>query len=130
MQKSKGVKLEILIVGGGIILLTAAMLGIYAWIGRFDRRALYGALVGAVLSFLQFLLLVASVQLAANKAEQQDVNGAKSLLAILRLLRYVLLFGALILCALTKHFNPVTLALPVIFVQPALLIGELLRKEK
>ena len=128
MRKETSIAKEILIVGIGVAVLTAAMLGVFALLGRFDGSVLLGGLVGAVLSFLHFLLLVGSVQLAADKAEKQDVRGGKTVLTLSRTLRYVLLFGVLVLCALTKAFHPLALVLPVLFVQPVLMLGELFRK--
>ena len=128
MDPRKIVFQETAIVAVGEIICTAAMVGIFALMGYFDRAVLLGAVVGMVLAIGNFLFMAIGASLAADKAEAQDVKGGQNLLQLSMLLRYGVLFIVLFACGRSKMFNLIALVLPLIFVRPTLTIAEFFRK--
>ena len=78
---------------------------------------------------VNFFFMAVGTSLAADKAEQQDVKGGKTLLQISMLLRYGVLFAALFAFAKSGLCNAVSMVLPLIFVRPILSFGEFFRKK-
>lgn len=129
MDSRKIVFKETAIVLAGQVVCVAAMLGIYALLGYFSREVFWGGAVGALLAVLNFFFMAVGTSLAADKAEQQDVKGGKTLLQISMLLRYGVLFAALFAFAKSGLCNAVSMVLPLIFVRPILSFGEFFRKK-
>lgn len=109
--------------------LCAIMVGVFALLGKFAMDVLWGALAGFFLTVANYFVLAVGVNLAADKAQNQDVNGGKNLLRMSMLLRYVVL--AVLLFALAKSglCNILAMGLPLIFFRPALMLGEFFRKK-
>lgn len=129
MDSRKIVFKETGVVALGETLCVAVMFGVFALLGRLDSRALFGGLLGGVLSVANFLFMAIDASLAADKAERQDVKGGKAVLQGSFLLRYALLFIILFAGAKSGFCNAVALVLPLIFVRPILSIGEFFRKK-
>lgn len=102
----------------GIVICVAAMVGVYALIGKFDLSVLLGAVVGGALALGYYLSMVICADIAAKKALEQDVKGGQALMQVSHIVRMILLFGVWVLCALTKYFDLIALVLPVVFVRP------------
>ena len=102
----------------GIVICVAAMVGVYALIGKFDLSVLLGAVVGGALALGYYLSMVICADIAAKKALEQDVKGGQALMQVAHIVRMILLFGVWVLCALTKYFDLIALVLPVVFVRP------------
>lgn len=113
----------------GQVLGCAGMIGIFALLNRFDTSVLLGAAAGAVLATANFFLMALGANLAADKAEQQDVKGGQALVHFSYLGRMVGLFLLLALCAKSGKCNVPALVIPLIFVRPTLTIAELFRKK-
>ena len=73
----------------------AVMLGIFALLGKFDIAVLLGGLIGAVVAIANFFFMALSVNLAADKAEEQNVKGGQATVRSSYLLRMVLVFVVL-----------------------------------
>lgn len=129
MDSRKVVFQETAVVALGQVLCVAAMLGIFALLGYFDRPVLLGGILGGVLAVLNFLFMAIGTSLAADKAENQDVKGGKALLQGSYLLRTVLLFLVLFAAAKSGLCNVIALVLPLVFVRPILTVGEFFRKK-
>lgn len=130
MDPRKIVFQQTAVVAVGQVIGVAAMFGIFALMGYFDRTVLLGGIAGGVLAILNFLFMAIGASLAADKAEAQDVKGGKSLLQTSMLLRYVVLFVVLFACAKSGLFNTVSLVVPLIFVRPTLTVAEFFRKKE
>lgn len=128
MESRKFVLKETAIVLLGEILCSAAMVGIFALLGKFDSSVVLGAAVGALLATLNFFFMAIGATLAADKAENQDVKGGKALIQSSYMLRLVVLFLILFAFAKSKLCNIFTLVLPLIFVRPTLTVAEFFRK--
>lgn len=128
MDSKKIVFQETGIVAIGEILCTAVMIGVFALLGMYDTSVLLGGIVGAVLAVGNFFFMAIGTSLAADKAENQDVNGGKLLIRNSYTLRLIVLFVILFACAKSELFNLFALVLPLLFVRPSLTIAEFFRK--
>lgn len=117
------------IVALGQALCVAAMVGIFALLGYFDYTVVLGGLMGAVVAVLNFLFMAIGISLAADKAQEQNVKGGKSLVTGSYMLRIVLMFVVLFACAKSGHFHVITLVLPLVFVRPILTVAEFFQKK-
>ena len=129
MDSRKIVLKETAIVSIGVAICTAAMIGIFALLGYFDLKVLWGGIAGGLLSVLNFFFMAIIASLAADKAEQQDAAGGKKMLQSSYPIRLLLLAVILFACAKSGVFNVIALVLPLLFVRPALTIAEFFRKK-
>ncbi len=107
----------------------ALMFGVYAMLRKFGIPVLLGGFVGAVLAAGNFFFMAMAATLAADKAQQQDVEGGKKLMQGSYPIRILVLAGILILCGKSGYFDIVALVLPLLFVRPTLTIGEFFQKK-
>ncbi len=128
MDSRKEVYIQTGFVAGGLLLCGGAMVGIYALLGAFSWKVLWGTVLGSVLSLLNFFFMAVGVTLAADKAVEQDVAGGQKLLRISQLVRYLALFGLLFAAGKSGFFEPLPLVLPLIFVRPILTLQSFFRK--
>lgn len=117
------------IIAIGVLIGTAAMIGIFALIGRYSSKVLLGGIVGAVIAILNFFSMAVISTLAADRAEQQDPEGGKKLLKGSYPIRFLVLAVLLILFAKSGHFHVAALVLPLIFIRPTITISEFFRKK-
>lgn len=128
MDSRKLVIKESAIVLLGVSFCSAAMVGIFALLGKFDSAVLLGALVGTVLSTLNFFFMAVIAMMAADKAESQNVKGGEALIRGSYPVRMILLFIILFAFAKSGLCNPIALVVPLIFVRPTITIAEFFRK--
>lgn len=127
-QSRKFVLKETALVFVGVMLCVALMCGVYALLGKFHLGVVLGGLIGGVLATANFFFMAVGAELAADKAEQDNVKGGKAMIQSSYLIRLVVLFVILFACAKSGLFDTVALVLPLIFVRPVLSIGEFFRK--
>lgn len=128
MDSRKLVFTESAIVALGTALCSAAMVGIFALLGKYDSTVLLGALVGTILSTLNFFFMALIAMIAADKAEQQNVKGGQALIRGSYPLRMAVLFLVLFAFAKSGLCNPIALVVPLVFVRPTITIAEFFRK--
>lgn len=128
MDSRKIVFRETAIILIGQLLCVAAMLGIYFLLGYFTVKVLLGAVVGGVLSVLNFFFMAIGTSLAADKAEQDNVKGGKALIQSSYILRTAVLAVVLFACIKSGFCDVIALLLPLVFVRPILTVGEFFRK--
>ena len=117
---------DILPVMLGELLLTGMMLGVYALIGRFSAKVLWGALLGAGAVLLNFSVMI----FALLKAEKRGSPEKGQLyVKATYALRMLLLAAVLIVALKTKVFDPLATALPLCFQPIAVWLFELFRKK-
>ena len=107
----------------------ALMYGVYALLGKFGISVLLGGLIGALLAAGNFFFMAMTVTLAADRAEQQDVEGGKKLVKGSYPIRILVLAGVLFLCGKSGYFDVLALALPLLFVRPTLTVAEFFGKQ-
>ena len=130
MDSRKFVLRQTLLIAIGQIVGVGVMLGIFALLGRLDYTVVLGGLIGALVALLNFFFMAVSLSLAADRAVQQDAKGGKSLVKSSYAIRTIVMFVVLILCAKSGHCNVISLAVPLLLVQPTLLIAEFFRKKE
>ncbi len=106
-----------------------AMLGIFALLGRYDNTVLLGGLVGGVMTVLNFFVMAIAVNIAADKATEQNVNGGKATIKASYFGRMVVLFVVLFAFARSGLCNPIALVVPLIFSRFTLTLAEFFRRK-
>jgi len=129
MDSRKLVFKETAIILLGEAICVAAMIGIYALLGFYDTDVLLGGIAGAVIAAANFFFMAMMTKLAADRAENQDVEGGKKLLKASYPIRLLVLALVLIACGKSGFFNVLALVLPLVFVRPILMIAEFFRKK-
>lgn len=128
MDSRKFVLKETAIVALGQALCVAAMIGIFALLGYYDRSVLLGGIAGGILSVLNFFFMAVGATLAADKAEAQNVKGGQATIQASYMLRLVLLFVVLFALVKSGYCNVIASVLPLAFTRPILTLGEFFRK--
>jgi len=113
----------------GQVLCTAAMIAVFALVGKYSLSVLLGGLLGAAVATANFFIMSFVANLAADKAASQDVAGGQKLIHLSYLGRMIGMFLVLILCAKSGYFHPLALVLPLAFTRPILTIAELFKKK-
>ena len=130
MDPRKIVLHETLVIAVGTVLCAAVMVGIYALLGFLDRTVVLGALLGSVLSIANFFIMAVSTNLAADKAQEQDVSAGKKLVQSSYMIRLLAIFGILFVFAKTGLCDPLAMVLPLAFVRPVITVYEFFRKKE
>ena len=128
MDSRKIVIKESVTVLAGVSLCSAAMVGIFALLGKFDSAVLLGAIVGAAAASLNFFFMAVIAMMAADKAQQQNIKGGEALIRGSYPIRMAVLFLVLFAFAKSGLCNPIALVVPLIFVRPTITIAEFFRK--
>ena len=129
MESRKLLFHETAVVAAGQAICTAAMIGVFALLGKFDVSVLLGGIVGALIATANFFIMSLFVNLAADKAEAQDVAGGQKLIQLSYMGRMLGMFLALIVLAKSGFFHPLALVLPLAFTRPILTIAEIFNKK-
>ncbi len=133
MNDIRQIKQDILIVTVGEIIAAVLMIGIYFLIRKMSGLAVLGAAAGVFLAVGNYVFMAAGVLSAAKKAEAGDEQGARRVLSVSRLVRYLILFGILLLIVLSKRFElpeMIAVLVPLLLFRPILSLGELFRKKE
>lgn len=129
-MKSKNTAFQNIVpVAAGQVICTLTMTGIFALLGKFDLSVLWGGLVGAAVATANFFFMSYFANLAADKAENQDVAGGQKLIQLSYMGRMASMFLILALCAKSGRFHVLALVLPLIFTRPILTFLELFKKK-
>ena len=128
MDVRKFVLKETRIITIGVCIGVAAMWGIYALLGHFDRTVLLGGIVGAVISVLNFFFMAISANMAADRAMGQDVKGGKKLMQSFMMTRMLVIFVVLIAFAKSGLCDPLAMVIPFVMVRPTITVAEFFRK--
>ena len=129
MNNRKYILSQMLIILLGELVLSALMVGVFAVLGYFDLRVVFGAAAGALIATANHFVLVLGVMAAAGKAEKQDVKGGQALMQMSYMGRLIGLFLVLVLCAKSGVFNLIALVIPLVFTRPILTIAEYFNKK-
>ena len=129
MDMRKTVLCQTGIVALGELVGVVAMIGIFALLGSFDMTVLLGGIVGGLVATGNFLAMAIGVNIAADKAENQNVKGGQATIKISYILRLAVM--VLVLFAFTKSglCNVIALVVPLIFVRITLTVAEFFRRK-
>ena len=128
-ESRKYVIKETLTVLLGVAVCAALMMAVYAIIGKFSLSVALGGLVGTLLAVGNFFFMAMIATLAADRAQQQDVEGGQKLIKSSWPIRLVVLAAVLFICGKSEYFDVVALVLPLVFVRPVLTVREFFRKK-
>ena len=128
MDSRKIVFKETAVVAIGEVILTAAMVAVFAVLGYFQMNVLWGAIIGCAIMIVNYFFRSVTVSLAADKAEQGDPKGAQNMIQLSGIVRLVVM-GVLLVMGIKLGANVIALALPLLFVRPILLLSEFFRKK-
>lgn len=128
MDSRKTVFQQTGVVALGVGLGTAAMLGVFALLDQFAFSVVLGGIVGAVVAIGNFFFMAISVCMAADKAQNQDVQGGQATVKRSYLLRMVVMVVILFAFAKSGLCNVIALVVPLLFVRPTITIAEFFRK--
>ena len=119
---------ETAIIAAGEVIGVALMLVVFALLGRLDRAAVLGGIVGGLLAVGNFLMMAINVSLAADKAAQQNVKAGKAMVSTSYVTRMVVLFVILFACVKSGLCNVIACVVPLLFVRVTITVAEFMRK--
>lgn len=131
VKPQQAVRKETRKVALGTLILTAAMLGVFALLGHFNLRVALGGLYGWLLAVGNFFLLGLTVQRIAetqDAASQEQVNLAKLKMRRSYMLRMLGGAALLVLGLTVLHLNWIACFLPLTFPQLVILAANLWSK--
>ena len=117
------------IVALGEALGVAAMMGIFALLGKFDMGVLWGGIVGGLVAIANFFVMAIGVNIAADKAQNQDVKGGQAAIKGSYLLRMIVMVVVLFAFAKSGICNVIALVVPLVFVRFTLTLWEFFRRK-
>lgn len=119
---------ETAIIAVGEVIGVALMLAVFALLGRLDRTAVLGGIIGGLLAVGNFLMMAINVSLAADKAAQQNVKAGKAMVSTSYVTRMVVLFVILFACVKSGLCNVIACVVPLLFVRVTITVAEFMRK--
>lgn len=128
MDSRKIVYRETAIVAVSVLALSAVMVGVYAALGYFKISVLWSAVAGSLIMITNYFFMAILASLAADRAEQGDVQQAQKLLQLSSTVRLICM-GIALFVAIKLGADVLALVLPFLFVRPTLLLAEFFRKK-
>lgn len=128
MDSRKFILKKTAVIAIGQLLCVAVMIGVFALLGYYDRSVLLGGIFGGIIAIGNFFAMAVCADLAADKAEQGNVQGGQALVRtsyIGRLAVVAIVLFALVKSGLCHVFAAV---LPLIFNRPILTVSEFFGK--
>ncbi len=118
----------------GVVLLgeavgVGAMIGIFALLGAYDQTVLLGGIAGGLVAAANFFAMAIGVNIAADKAKNQNVKGGQAAIKGSYLLRMALMVLVLFAFAKSGLCNVIALVVPLIFVRFTLTLQEFFRRK-
>ncbi len=117
------------VVALGEALGVAAMMGIFALLGKFDMSVLWGGIVGGLVAIANFFVMAIGVNIAADKAQNQDVKGGQAAIKGSYALRMLVMAVVLFAFAKSGICNVISLVVPLVFVRFTLTLWEFFRRK-
>lgn len=117
------------IVALGEIVCVAGMIGIFALLGRFDKTVILGGIVGGAVAILNFFFMAIGVNIAADKAAQDNAKGGQATIRSSYMMRLVCMFLILFAFAKSGYCNVIAMVLPLAFVRFVLTIAEFFKRK-
>ena len=102
----------------GELLGAAVMFGVYALLQRLNFSVVLGGTLGVIIAALNFFFMALYATIAADKAINQDVAGGQRVMRISQLVRYVLMFGALVVIGVSKKCDLIATVIPLLLFRP------------
>lgn len=128
MDSRKIVYKETAVIAVGVLILSAAMVGVFAALGYFKMNVLWGALTGSLVTIGNYFLMAVTVSLASGKATKGEAKSAQLMIQLSGIVRLVVM-GVALVVAIKLGVNVIAAVLPLVFVRPVLLLAEFFRKK-
>lgn len=112
------VKKETVYVAVWTVVLTVLMHAVFLILGKWELPVLWGSILGAAVTVLNFLLLGIGVQIAVSKSEEKE---AKNTVRTSHTLRWILLVALAVAGIAIPFLNALATILPLLFPQIAML---------
>ena len=128
MDSRKIVYRETAIIAVGELICSAAMIGVFAALGYFQMNVLWGALYGSAVMIVNYFFMAVTVSLAADKAEQGDVQQGQKMVQLSSTVRLVAM-AVMLFVGIKLGANVIALVLPLAFARPILMLAEFFRKK-
>ena len=128
MEQQKIVYKETAIIAVGELILTGIMVGVFAALGYFRMNVLWGAVTGCAIMIVNYFFMAVTVSLAADRAEQGEVQQAQKMIQLSSAVRLAVMGVALFL-SIKLGVNVLALLLPLLFARPILMLSEFFRKK-
>ncbi|MBO5891847.1 MAG: ATP synthase subunit I [Oscillospiraceae bacterium] len=128
MDSRKIVLRETVIIAIGELALSAIMVGIFAALNKFNLAVLLSALGGSLVITANHFFMAITVNLAADRAEQGNVQQAQKMVQLSSIVR-LLVMGGLLVLGIQMGANVLALVLPLAFSRPILMLAEFFRKK-
>lgn len=128
MDSRKIVFKETAIVAIGEFVCSGIMVGIFAALGYFRWNVLWGALGGSLVMIANYFFMAVTVSLAADRAQQGEVEQAKKMVQLSSTVRLVAM-GLVLFLGIKLGANVIALVLPLAFARPILMLAEFFRKK-
>ena len=129
MDMRKYVLRQTLVVALGEAVGVGAMIGIFALLGQLDSKVLLGGLVGGLVAVANFFVMAIGVNIAADKAENQNVKGGQATIKGSYMLRMIGMFVVLFAFAKSGLCNVIALVVPLVFSRFTLTLQEFFRRK-
>ena len=129
MDMRKYVLRQTAVVALGEVIGVAAMIGIFALLGHLDRTVLLGGIVGGLVAVANFFVMAITVNIAADKAENQNVKGGQATIKLSYALRMLVMAVVLFAFAKSGICNVIALVVPLIFTRFTLTLQEFFRRK-
>ncbi len=107
----------------------AILCGIFALLSKFDTTVLLGGIVGGVVAVANFFVMAIGVNIAADKATDQNVKSAQATIKGSYGLRMIGMVVILFAFAKSGLCNVIALVVPLIFVRFTLTLQEFFRRK-
>ena len=128
MDSKKIVFKETAIIAVGELICSGIMVGIFAALGQFRMNVLWGALAGSAVMIANYFFMAVTVSLAADRAEQGEVEQAKKMVQLSSVGRLIAI-GLVMFLGIKLGANVIALVLPLAFAHPILMLAEFFRKK-
>ena len=128
MDSRKIVFKETAIIAIGELILSGIMVGVFAALGYFQWNVLWGALAGSAVMIANYFFMAVTVSLAADRAQQGDVEQAKKMVQLSSVGRLIAM-GLVLFLGIRLGANVIALVLPLAFARPILMLAEFFRKK-
>ena len=120
MKISEAVRKETGHIAVGVIVGSAAMIGVFALLHRLDYTVVLGALLGSVFSILNFLLMGLAVQRAMDHPDRAELMVKQSYSRRMLLMAIVMIVGFAAPC-----FHVVAVVIPFLLPRLTILVMQL-----
>ena len=107
----------------------AIVIGIFALLDKFDSTVLLGGIVGGLVAVANFFVMAIGVNIAADKATDQNVKSAQATIKGSYGLRMIGMVVILFAFAKSGLCNVIALVVPLIFVRFTLTLQEFFRRK-